>query len=60
MAPASTIMVVLSGRINNVLLPRLVAIWWISMTPGFHAGRDLKTGAAARRSSAGRLSNAQE
>jgi len=58
MAPASTIMVVPSGRINNVLLPRLVAIWWISSVPGFHAGRALKTGAAARRSFAGRLSNA--
>jgi len=39
-------------------LPRLVAIWWISSMPGFHAGRALKTGAAARRSFAGRLSNA--
>src|SRR5580704_3252109 len=39
MAPASTIMVVPSGRINNALLPRLVAIWWISSMPGFHAGR---------------------
>src|SRR6202162_3104261 len=58
MAPASTIMGVPAGGVNKALLPRLVAIWWISSMPGFHAGRVLKTGAAARRSFAGRLSNA--